>query len=175
MTVQFDEQIPESITITTDSPEGTRRLGETIGRRLYQKTIISLSGDLGAGKTVFVQGLARGLDVPPDYYVTSPTYTLVNEYPGRRSLIHADLYRIAGGTAGASELEDIGFEQFYDTDGVIVVEWADRLPPGALAEDFSVSITMVDDSTRDFILFFYGRKKTNLIQHLKKTFETSKR
>ena len=175
MTICLDEPMPESIKITTRSPEDTRRLGEIIGRHIDQKTTISLSGDLGAGKTVFVQGLARGLDVSPEYYVTSPTYTLVNEYPGRLNLIHADLYRIAGGAAGASELEDIGFEQFYDTDGVIVVEWADRLPPGTLAEDFSVSITMVEDSTRDFILFFYGRKKSNLIQHLKKTFETSKR
>lgn len=175
MTVHLDEQMPESIKITTGSPEDTRWFGEIIGHHIDQKTIISLSGDLGAGKTVFVQGLARGLDVPPDYYVTSPTYTLVNEYPGRLNLIHADLYRIAGGIAGASELEDIGFEEFYDSDGVIVVEWADRLAPGALAEDFSISITMVDDLARNFILFFHGRKKPNLIQHLKKTFKTCKR
>jgi tRNA threonylcarbamoyladenosine biosynthesis protein TsaE len=175
MTVHFGKQMPDSIKITTGAPEDTRWLGEIIGQQIDQKTTISLSGDLGAGKTVFVQGLARGLDVPSDYYVTSPTYTLVNEYPGRLNLIHADLYRIAGGIAGASELEDIGFEEFYDSDGVIVVEWADRLAPGALAEDFTVLITMIDDSTRNFILFFYGRKNTNLIQHLKKTFETCKR
>lgn len=165
----------ESIEITTCSPEETRLLGQLIGQSIDQKTTISLAGDLGAGKTVFVQGLARGLEVPPDYYITSPTYTLVNEYPGRLALFHADLYRISNGVSGAAELDDIGFEEFYDTNGVIVVEWADRLPPGELREDLAITISTVDDITRKFILFFCGRKKTNLIELLKNTFETRKR
>ncbi len=182
MTLQSGEQITESIEITTCSPEETRLLGEIIGQFIDQKMTISLAGDLGAGKTVFVQGLARGLEVPSDYYITSPTYTLVNEYPGRLKLFHADLYRISDGISGAAELFDIGFEEFYEANGVIVVEWANRLASGELAEDMAVSISMIDDLTRKFILifygrnfFFYGRKKTNLIQLLKKTFETRKR
>jgi tRNA threonylcarbamoyladenosine biosynthesis protein TsaE len=178
MSVQPGRQLTESIEITTRSPEETRTLGEILGRNIDQKTTISLSGDLGAGKTVFVQGLAKGLDVPSDYYVTSPTYTIVNEYPGRLHLVHADLYRIAG----AEELFDIGFEEFHDSDGVIVIEWADRLAPGELAEDLAVSICTVDDLIRTFTLFFYGQKlffcgreKSNLINLLKKTFETHKR
>ena len=164
------EQTTESIEITTGSPEETRLLGEIIGQSIDQKMTISLSGDLGAGKTVFVQGLARGLDVPSDYYITSPTYTIVNEYPGRLKLFHADLYRISD----AAELFDIGFEEFYEANGVIAIEWSDRLASGELAEDLAVSISTVDDLTRKFILFFYGRGKTNLIKLLKKTFETRK-
>lgn len=170
-------QPAESIKITTFSPDETRWLGKIIGQSIDQKMTISLSGDLGAGKTVFVQGLARGLDVPPDLYITSPTYTIVNEYPGRLKLFHADLYRISDGISGAAELFDIGFEEIYASNGVIVVEWADRLPQGELAEDLAISISTVDDLTRKFILSFYGRKlffcrreKSNLIQLLKKTF-----
>ncbi len=165
----------EPIEITTTSPHETRLLGKIIGQSIDQKMTISLSGDLGAGKTVFVQGLANGLDVPSDYIITSPTYTIVNEYPGRLALFHADLYRISGGISGAAELFDIGFEEFYDTNGVIVVEWADRLAPGELKENLAVSISTVDDLTRKFILFFYGREKKILVKRLKKTFETHKR
>jgi len=175
MTLQSSEQMTVSIEITTCSPEETRLFGEIIGQSIDQKMTISLSGDLGAGKTVFVQGLARGLEVPSDYIITSPTYTIVNEYPGRLKLFHADLYRISSGISGASELFDIGFEEFYETNGVIVVEWPDRLPQGELTEDLAISISMVDNLTRKFLLFFYGRKKTNLIKLLKKTFETCKR
>ena len=175
MSVHSCEQTIESIEITTYSPEETRLLGEIIGQNIDQKMTISLSGDLGAGKTVFVQGLAKGLEVPSDYTITSPTYTLVNEYPGRLKLFHADLYRISSGISGTAELFNIGFDEFYESNGVIVVEWADRLPPGELAKDLALSITTLDDWTRKFSLIFYGLQKPNLIHLLKKTFETRKR
>jgi tRNA threonylcarbamoyladenosine biosynthesis protein TsaE len=92
------------IRLISKNPEQTRAIAETIGRRLLSKTVISLSGDLGAGKTVFVQGLARGLEVPGSWPVTSPTYTLVNAYPGRIPLMHADLYRLSG----PMDFEEIG-------------------------------------------------------------------
>ena len=151
--------------IITHSPAKTRLMGEIIGRAIDTKTVIALTGDLGTGKTVFVQGLARGLDVPTDYYITSPTYTLINEYPGRIRLYHVDLYRITA----ASELFDIGFEDICDKNGVVVVEWADRLEPGKLSEDMAITISSVDDTTREFHIIFYGRKKTNLLQHLTDT------
>jgi len=76
------------IQFTSDSPGMTRKTGETIGASLTESTVIALNGDLGAGKTVFVQGLASGLEVSEDYIVTSPTYTIINEYPGRLQLYH---------------------------------------------------------------------------------------
>ena len=135
---------------------------------------ISLTGDLGAGKTVFVQGLARGLDVPPDYYITSPTYTLINEYPGRVRLAHADLYRIHDNV----QLTDTGLEDILDRNDVLVMEWANRLPHGYLPEDLAITITtpnispnaLADEFTRKIALFFYGRPKINLIDRLKNTF-----
>ncbi len=150
------------INITTHGAEETRRFGESVGRKIDQKTLIFLSGDLGAGKTVFVQGLARGLDVPADYYITSPTYALVNEYPGRLKLFHADLYRISS----ALELEDMGFDDLDIDHGVLVVEWAERMGPDAPVPDMGVSIRVVDDSIRKITLFLYGRENTNLVKVL---------
>jgi tRNA threonylcarbamoyladenosine biosynthesis protein TsaE len=168
--------LASSLHIITHSPEETRRLGEIIGRAVHEteKIIIALTGDLGAGKTVFVQGMAIGLGVSEDYYITSPTYTLINEYPGRVGLAHADLYRINDN----AELTDTGLEDILDRNGALVVEWANRLSPGYLSEDLAIAITppdespntSSDESTRSIALFFYGRPKTNLIDQLKITF-----
>jgi tRNA threonylcarbamoyladenosine biosynthesis protein TsaE len=86
----------KKICITTHSVEETRELGRKIGLLIKQPFIIALIGDLGCGKTAFVQGLALGLGVPADYYITSPTFTLINEYPGRWPLFHVDLYSLEG-------------------------------------------------------------------------------
>jgi tRNA threonylcarbamoyladenosine biosynthesis protein TsaE len=102
----------------------TGRLGEAIGRELTAGDIVALIGDLGAGKTTLTQGIARGLDVPEAYAVTSPTFTLVNEYPGRRVLYHVDLYRLSG----AADLETLGYEEFFFSEGVTVIEWAEKIP-----------------------------------------------
>jgi len=161
-----------SLSIITRSPEETRLLGEIIGRAVgeTEKIIITLTGDLGAGKTVLVQGLARGLSVPEEYYITSPTYTLINEYPGRVRLAHADLYRIDDGMNAAG----IDLEETLDRNGVLVVEWANRLPGGYLSEDLAIRISTPSknetDDTRHIALFFYGRPKINLIDRLKNTF-----
>ena len=94
----------ENSKYTTHSPEETFDLGRKIGSLIDDPIVLALSGDLGSGKTVFVQGLARGLEVQPEYYITSPTFTLVNEYPGRLRLFHIDLYRLDH----FGDLEDIG-------------------------------------------------------------------
>jgi tRNA threonylcarbamoyladenosine biosynthesis protein TsaE len=108
----------------TDSPEGTQWLGERLGRVLQAGDVVSLIGELGAGKTCFVQGLARGLGVPPDRRVASPTFTIVNEHAARLTLYHVDLYRLEK----ESELEEIGLRDYLEGGGVAVVEWFDRFP-----------------------------------------------
>lgn len=161
-----------TLNLTTRSPAETRRLGETIGLSVdeNEQMTIALLGDLGAGKTVFVQGLARGLGVPADYTITSPTYTLINEYPGRVRLAHADLYRIEE----ALDAADIGLEEALDRNGVLVVEWAGRLSEGYLKENLAIRISSPEEneaeSIRHITLFFYGRPKTNLIDQLKNPF-----
>lgn len=109
--------------ITTNSPEDTASLGEMLGRLLQPGDFVALIGDLGAGKTHFVQGVARGLDVPAEVSVTSPSYTLLNEYAGRVPLYHFDLYRLVGD----DDIDDLGFQEYFSGTGICLVEWADRL------------------------------------------------
>ncbi|OAG28472.1 tRNA (adenosine(37)-N6)-threonylcarbamoyltransferase complex ATPase subunit type 1 TsaE [Thermodesulfatator autotrophicus] len=106
----------------TKSPEETEQLAEKLGKRLACGDIILLFGDLGAGKTTFVKGLARGLGVPEDYYVQSPTFAIINEYPGRIPLYHVDLYRLE-----PEDVYDLGLEELAEQ-GVLVIEWSERLP-----------------------------------------------
>ena len=107
------------------SPAETESLGERWGREAQHGLVIGLSGDLGAGKTQFVKGLARGLGVTSR--VHSPTFTLVNEYGGGRlRLFHLDLYRLET----AEQIHGAGLEEFLRPDGVAVIEWAERLEDG---------------------------------------------
>lgn len=108
-------------TIRSYSEEQTRALGERIGRRLAGGDILALRGDLGAGKTCLVKGIARGLGIP-EKEVVSPTYTLIHEIAGIPRLFHIDLYRIAG----PDDLENIGFYEAFEQDAVTVIEWPDR-------------------------------------------------
>ncbi|MCJ7773069.1 MAG: tRNA (adenosine(37)-N6)-threonylcarbamoyltransferase complex ATPase subunit type 1 TsaE, partial [Desulfobacterales bacterium] len=93
-------------------------LGVKIGKCIMTPMIITLTGDLGSGKTAFIQGLAKGLDVPEDYYITSPTYILCNEYPGRFPLFHFDFYRLGD----ATDIYSTGFYEKIDSNGIIAVE-----------------------------------------------------
>jgi tRNA threonylcarbamoyladenosine biosynthesis protein TsaE len=98
--------------------------------------VVALYGELGAGKTSFVQGLARGLGVPAERRVGSPSFTLVNEHAGRLPLYHVDLYRIAD----ERELDEIGLEEYLASGGVTVVEWFDRCPGAIPAARLDVRI-----------------------------------
>jgi len=110
------------VEVRTRGPEETRAVARQLAERLNPGTVILLFGDLGAGKTTFVQGLAEGLGVPQDYYVSSPTFSLINEYPGRVPLFHVDLYRLE-----PEDVEDLGLPELAEK-GVMVVEWAERMP-----------------------------------------------
>ena len=107
--------------VTTRSELETTTLGEKLGRSLEPGSILLLVGDLGAGKTTLVRGIAKGLGVDPDE-VSSPTFVLINEYRGRVTLHHVDLYRIDG-----AAIDDLGLEELSASGGVVVIEWADRL------------------------------------------------
>jgi tRNA threonylcarbamoyladenosine biosynthesis protein TsaE len=109
--------------ITSSSEANTRRIGERLGRLLQPGDFITLTGDLGAGKTQFAKGIACGLDVESARYLGSPTYTLMNQYAGRIPLYHFDLYRLHG----PDDIVELGFDDYFFGDGVTVVEWADRL------------------------------------------------
>jgi tRNA threonylcarbamoyladenosine biosynthesis protein TsaE len=126
---------------TTHSEEQTADLARELAATLRAGDVLLLSGDLGAGKTAFVRGLADGLGVPPDE-VSSPTFTLIHEYrSGRLPLYHADLYRLDRAAA-----EDLGLEEM-GADGVLAIEWPDRLTH-EMAGAMSIRIDIVDDATR---------------------------
>ena len=114
--------------IITNSEDETLREGVRIGRKLRPGAVVALCGELGAGKTAFTRGLAMGLGIKAS--VTSPTFTIVNEYPGDIPLFHFDMYRLES----ESELFDIGWDDYQDRGGVCVVEWSEKVP-GAFSSD----------------------------------------
>ena len=125
-----------SIVITTESAEETMAVGRLLGEAVSGPLVMTLTGDLGSGKTCFARGFARGLGVDTAYAVTSPTYTIVNEYPGRWPLFHLDLYRLGG----EDELEEIGYRDLLQEGGVIVVEWPERVDDEVLGTDLTLEM-----------------------------------
>ena len=127
---------------TTHSPEETEAVGAALGKILIPGTVIAYTGDLGAGKTAFTRGLARGLGVGDP--VTSPTYTIVNEYlGGRMPLFHFDMYRLHS----ADDLWDIGWEDYLERGGICAVEWSENVRD-ALEDPITVTIEKLGEDTR---------------------------
>jgi tRNA threonylcarbamoyladenosine biosynthesis protein TsaE len=124
----------------TASAEETERLGESLAPSLAAGDVIALCGPLGAGKTRFVAGLARGLSAAAR--VRSPTFTLVNEYPGRIPLAHLDLYRVEPG-----DVEGLGLDDHLE-DGALVVEWGEKLPSARRADALRLDFAIVSDQER---------------------------
>ena len=128
--------------VITNSPAETEKVGENLGKVLQPGTVLAYEGDLGAGKTTFTRGLARGLGAVD--MVTSPTYTIVNEYlSGRLPLFHFDMYRLAS----ADDLWDIGWEDYLERGGVCAVEWSENVAE-ALEDAIRVRIEKTGEESR---------------------------
>ena len=132
------------IEMESESAGQTFDLGFSIGKRAEDGDVFALSGELGSGKTCFTGGLARGLGVGEDYAITSPTFTLINEYPGRSRLYHCDVYRLNA----SSDLEDLGFDEYLSGKGVLAVEWAEKILDALPQEAVSISFLYVDENRR---------------------------
>jgi tRNA threonylcarbamoyladenosine biosynthesis protein TsaE len=128
--------------IVVTHPEETQAEGEALGRRLGPGAVVALTGELGAGKTCFIQGLVRGLGVASP--ATSPTFVLVNEYRGRVPVHHVDLYRLDT----LAEMADLGLDELFAGRGVTMVEWADKLGPLLPVDAVRVHIDGVGDEPR---------------------------
>lgn len=149
--------------ITTDSPDGTRALGRALAGLLRGGEVLGLSGDLGSGKTCFVHGLAEGLEVGGKSWVRSPTFTLINEYEGRLSMVHADLFRVAPGP----EMEDLHLEEYFASGSVCVVEWFERLDAAGVDEYMGVTFRYVDEERRELCFVAHGRRYEEMIASLR--------
>ena len=121
-----------------------------------------MNGELGAGKTTFVKGLAAGLGVPDEAAVCSPSYTLVNEYGGRIPLFHFDLYRLEG----ADDIHELGYEEYLEGEGVCVMEWSD-IAPGLLPPRYlDIRIAIVSENERTFSLRGAGEEYGHILKRL---------
>ena len=155
-------------TVEMDSREATITLGKAIGARLAAGDVLVHDGDLGAGKTTFTKGLAQGLAIPD--IIKSPTFTIIHEYhDGRLPLYHMDAYRLENGGG-----EDLGLEEYFDSDGVSVVEWAefveDELPTDFLAIHFKRT---GDDNTRILEFEPHGQHFDQIVKSVVKQWQTT--
>ena len=145
-----------------DSVEKTNSLGRELGSVMRAGDMIALSGELGAGKTTFVKALATGLGISEDD-VSSPSYTLLNEYDGRIPMYHFDLYRLEG----ADDVDDLGFDEYMDGDGLAVVEWADVAPQILPSEYLEIKIMIKGKESRNLELKGIGERYVKLVEHLR--------
>jgi tRNA threonylcarbamoyladenosine biosynthesis protein TsaE len=132
--------------LITKSAEETGRLGAKIGAFLLPNEVIALTGNLGAGKTTLIQGIAAGLGVKD--YVTSPTFILINEYQGRLPLFHVDLYRLDN----IDQVEELGIEEYFTKGGVCVIEWAEKLGNMMPADASIIGIKIINEHERELCL-----------------------
>jgi tRNA threonylcarbamoyladenosine biosynthesis protein TsaE len=128
------------------SEKDTQALGELLGRRLFPGALVLLHGELGAGKTVFARGVARGLDVTAP--IQSPTFTLMNAHNGRLPFYHFDLYRLEA----EEELFELGIDELMDGDGVTLVEWAEKFPGYFHSPSLDVEITAEGAEARIIVM-----------------------
>ena len=130
------------MTIETHSVSETEALGERLAKCLSSGSVVALYGDLGAGKTALVRGMARGLEIEES--VSSPTFTIVNEYPGHPALFHFDLYRLKN----AEELYAIGWEDYLYRDGICVAEWSENAPEAFPEDTVRVYLERLSETDR---------------------------
>jgi len=128
--------------IITNNEQETIRQGYILGKKLSAGDVIALYGGLGAGKTAFTRGIAQGLGLSAD--ISSPTFTIVNEYLSDPSLFHFDMYRLSH----EDELYDIGWDDYLERGGICVVEWSENVPGAFPPETITVTLTRVDDNIR---------------------------
>lgn len=151
----FDQQTLDFI---SHSEAQTRRLGVRLGELLEPGDVIALQGELGSGKTCWVQGVGQGLQV--GQHVTSPTFTLVNEYPGRLMLYHIDLYRINQ----VAEALDLGVEDYLYGDGVCLIEWAERIVQVLPPDRLWITFHYLDDTSRRITMQPAGHRYQRLLK-----------
>lgn len=149
--------------VPSKSPSETIRIGKIIGGSLQAGDVVVLMGELGAGKTQLIKGLAEGAGVKKSAYVSSPSFTLINEYVGRVPFYHIDLYRLRE----EKEAEELGLEELFQGDGITAIEWADRIPSLLPAEHLRIQMHYMTRQTRSIELMAIGERYEELLKKLR--------
>jgi tRNA threonylcarbamoyladenosine biosynthesis protein TsaE len=152
------------VQIESVSAEQTFAIGFAIGEKAGEGDVFALSGELGAGKTCFAGGLARGLGIGEDYTITSPTFTLINEYPGRCRLYHFDVYRLNQ----IGELDDLGYDEYVSGKGVVAIEWAEKIAKALPSDTVSINFTYIDENKRIIGISGPQKRVRDLVKDIKR-------
>jgi tRNA threonylcarbamoyladenosine biosynthesis protein TsaE len=147
------------IRLVSRSPADTRKAGEAFARHAAAGDFVALFGELGSGKTEWVKGMARGLDVPDPDLVCSPTFVLAATYPGRLALRHVDAFRLRG----PQDLENLGFEEWIHAAGVTALEWAERAQSLLPADRLEVRLEHLEEDTRRITCSAFGPRSESLL------------
>ena len=144
--------------IRINNLEETIELGNRLGKLLKPNMLITLSGDLGAGKTTFTTGIGQGLGITK--VINSPTFTILKQYQGRLNLSHFDAYRLEG------QDDDLGFEEIFDSDDVCVVEWANFIEDILPVDRLTIEIKKIDENIREFVFKTNSEKYAQVVEAL---------
>lgn len=150
------------MSLDIENLEATEAFGRRLGERLFPGAVIALIGPLGAGKTHLTRAIAEGLQVRNPAAVNSPTFVLIQEYSARLPLYHFDAYRLTG----SREFADLGANEYFEGDGVCIVEWADKVEAALPAEHLRIAIEVVDEHRRRFALTATGERYEALLRQL---------
>jgi tRNA threonylcarbamoyladenosine biosynthesis protein TsaE len=150
----------ESRTIELPTPDATERLGRHLGGLLFPGAVVGLSGPLGAGKTFLTRAVALGLGVGEQCRVTSPTFVLIQEYAGRVPIYHFDLYRLKN----AGDFFELGGNDYLESDGVCLIEWADKFPEALPAQHLELRLEPTGESSRRIQLIGLGDRYAAIVR-----------
>jgi tRNA threonylcarbamoyladenosine biosynthesis protein TsaE len=152
-----------SWSVFTGSPRQTMSWGNRLGKLLEGGEIIALVGELGAGKTCFVRGVTRGLEVKKDAWIRSPSFTLINEYHGRLPVYHIDLYRIET----RAQVEGLNLREYLYSDGVSLIEWFENLPADEVDAYLELRIAYADGNRRQLTFSPHGERYEEIVESLR--------
>jgi tRNA threonylcarbamoyladenosine biosynthesis protein TsaE len=147
-------------TLTLPDLAATQAFGRQLGRLLFPGSVLALVGPLGAGKTHLVRAVAEGLDVSDSRLVTSPTFVLIQEYPGRLPIYHFDAYRLAG----AGPFADLGVAEYLEGEGVCLIEWADRVEACLPEEYLRITLRITGETAREVTLEARGERYERFLE-----------